>query len=416
MSASGTNRRSAWGGLGYRPELDVLRFSAFLGVFFYHATPHEASAYARAGQFAPWIAALFRSGSFGVDLFFALSSYLITSLLLEEKELWGSVDVKAFYLRRILRIWPLYFAFLLFAVLLNKMGFHSQSLTAPYLAGYALLAGNWIYVAYGLPHSVTVPLWSVSIEEQFYLLWPLVVRKCGRQMIGRVASLLLLATFCGTVALLAITPASPEYRFEFNTLIRLYPVALGILFALFSRRGAAMPSAPIRMALLCGGIATWVVVSRYCRFDVHAPAKILDNVVGRPAIALASVAILAATLGATGPIVNRVTIWLGKISYGLYVIHAFGLVLAAKLLERHRVPFAGVATMTIGLLTTVGLAAVLYRWLETPFLSLKNRFTRVATSREQMVSIRSCKSDRDAGSAGKAALMVACEQDTTPAA
>src|SRR5690348_15341137 len=64
---------------------------------------------------------------------------------------------------------------------LTSLGFRSQNLTAPYIAGYAALAGNWVYVAYGLPHSVAIPLWSVSIEEQFYLLWPLAIRRCSRR-------------------------------------------------------------------------------------------------------------------------------------------------------------------------------------------------------------------------------------------
>ena len=100
----------------YRPELDVLRFLAFLGVFVFHGTLVADLSFF--GSWEPWAAAVCKSGAFGVDLFFALSAYLITALLLREKESQGALDLKAFYLRRILRIWPLYFTFLTFALFL----------------------------------------------------------------------------------------------------------------------------------------------------------------------------------------------------------------------------------------------------------------------------------------------------------
>ena len=362
----------------YRPELDALRFSAFLGVFLYHAMPHDASAYEPAGLFAPWIAAVFRSGSFGVDLFFALSAYLITSLLVREKEIRGSLDVTSFYLRRILRIWPLYFAFVAFAISLKWLGFRSQNLTAPYIAGYAALAGNWVYVAYGLPHSVAIPLWSVSIEEQFYLLWPLAVRRSSRRMIACAACALLIAGSCCTAAMMLLTNRTPYgYAVEYNTFARLAPIALGILLALRFAHGTLSISPIKRVALFSLGAATWVIVSRYCEFNVHGPAKLLDNMLGRPAIAVGAISILVATAGARGFLINRVTLYFGKISYGLYVIHAFGLLVATKLLEQHRVPLGSVVIPVAGLFVTIVLAALSYRLLEAPFLSLKERFSHV---------------------------------------
>ena len=107
----------------YRPELDVLRLFAFFMVFLSHVVPGDQTFFARA-HIAPEIAALIiaasAGGAFGVDLFFALSSFLITSLLLRERKFCGNIDVPRFYVRRILRIWPLYFAFLLSASILAK--------------------------------------------------------------------------------------------------------------------------------------------------------------------------------------------------------------------------------------------------------------------------------------------------------
>src|SRR5579863_4606045 len=85
----------------YLPELDVLRFFAFLAVFLFHAPPLGH----RGHSFVDDLATI---GIFGVDLFFALSAYLITRLLLREREATGRIDIKSFYIRRLLRIWPLY--------------------------------------------------------------------------------------------------------------------------------------------------------------------------------------------------------------------------------------------------------------------------------------------------------------------
>ena len=330
------------------------------------------AAYAFPVGLGPWVTAAFASGAFGVDLFFALSAYLITVLLLREKETRLSLDVKAFYLRRILRIWPLYFAFLAFAMLLSSLGFRSQHLTAPYVAGYLVLAGNWVYVLYGLPQSVTVPLWSISIEEQFYLLWPLAVRKCSRRTMAWIAVSLLILSNCARI--LFVKLAVPPHAIEYNTLARLDPIALGILLALVLGYKVPRISTPLRIALFLAGAATWIVVARYWELSGYlTPARGVP--LGRPAVALASIAMLIAVLGIRGGLNNPVLIYLGKISYGLYVIHEFGLLVALKLNHDR----ANALTVIAGLLITILLAAISYRWLETPFLSLKKRFTHVAS-------------------------------------
>src|SRR5262249_47880097 len=160
---------------------DSLRFLAFLAVFVFHAIPRTQELYS---TFPPALNTIVRgvvsSAGCGVDLFFALSAYLITSLLMREIESAGRLDVRHFYVRRMLRLWPLYFGFVGFAALLSR-GMKSKSLGWQYVAGFVLLAGNWVYTVLGMPHSIALPLWSVSVEEQFYLLWPLAVSRASRR-------------------------------------------------------------------------------------------------------------------------------------------------------------------------------------------------------------------------------------------
>src|SRR5579859_4483934 len=216
----------------YAPELDALRFFAFFGVFLFHAAPRTMDFYAAAGS-PQWLSklliAIFGAGAYGVDLFFALSAYLITSLLLREKENTGRFDVRGFYLRRILRIWPLYLSFVAFAAVMARF-LPGQNLPGRYIVGYSLLAGNWIYVFYGLPASFAIPLWTVSIEEQFYLTWPLALRKANPRRIAHFAIALLVVSHLLLAAMVA-TGASIN-AMEYNTFTRLDPIALGILVAL----------------------------------------------------------------------------------------------------------------------------------------------------------------------------------------
>ena len=179
----------------------------------------------RAG-YPHWLSSLlipaFGAGAYGVDLFFALSAYLITSLLLRERAATGALDLRGFYLRRILRIWPLYLAFVAFAAVFAAL-VPGQHLPMKYVVGYSLLAGNWIYAFYGLPASFATPLWTVSIEEQFYLAWPLALRKASVRAMAIIAVGILVVANAWRVWL--AVSAAPVERIEYNTFTRLDPIA-----------------------------------------------------------------------------------------------------------------------------------------------------------------------------------------------
>lgn len=189
----------------YRPELDVLRFFAFLSVFVYHTLYVPLDHLVGRGVpmwFAQLQVSISRVGAYGVDLFFALSAYLITELLLREKEYRGTLDVKSFYIRRILRIWPLYYVFVLLAAVVPFLNpYHGFSLK--YVLPFLFLAGNWSTIAFGPPYSAALPLWSVSIEEQFYLLWPPIVARLSRRgIVFSAVGMILMANVTRVIVLL----------------------------------------------------------------------------------------------------------------------------------------------------------------------------------------------------------------------
>jgi peptidoglycan/LPS O-acetylase OafA/YrhL len=361
----------------YHPELDIVRFFAFLMVFVHHAIPHEPAFWMKLGIAEPIarvIGGIGSMGAFGVDVFFALSAYLITELLLREKQQCGEVDVRAFYLRRILRIWPLYFVFLAFAAALHWI-IPGQQIGWRAGMAFTFLAGNWWIVFQGFPSSIIFPLWSISIEEQFYLTWPAIVRRISRNAMAVFAiGMLVIATL--TRIYLGAHHAG-ETQVWCNTLARLDPIALGIL-ATIVLKGRTPNLQPLaRVALVVGGVTGIALAASYwmVKFD---PLATSSMVLGYPAAALGSVALLVAVLNEHAILRKSALVYLGRISYGLYVFHVLGLMISDYTVHDQTASLGRyILRVSVALATTIGLAAASYRWLETPFLQIKQRFTHV---------------------------------------
>jgi peptidoglycan/LPS O-acetylase OafA/YrhL len=316
-------------------------------------------------------------GTFGVDLFFALSSFLITTLLIRERNACGSIDVGAFYVRRVLRIWPLYFAFLFLVTPLAQHLLPDAGLPAKYALAFAALAGNWACVAWGYPHSVAGPLWSVSIEEQFYLTWPLILRWAADRIVT--VAIALLAIACISRFWLVAAGASHP-QIWCNSLAQLDPIACGALLAVAVERRQIRLSRLSRLALLLVGLAILTAAGRYGDF-VGVKALITF-----PAVTVACIALLLGTLGAQLPRacawLVRPAAYLGRISYGLYVFH-FLFVMLFGVISTHA-PVQRLTRIAAALLVTVLTASVSFHCFERPFLRLKERFVRVKSGADEL--------------------------------
>jgi peptidoglycan/LPS O-acetylase OafA/YrhL len=361
----------------YHPELDVLRFFAFLMVFLHHAFPHEPVFWTNLGlpyPLARVLAGIGATGAFGVSVFFVLSSYLITELLLREKDLIGTLDVRSFYIRRILRIWPLYFAFLALAVVLQWI-VPGQQVTWRAGLWFSLLAGNWFIVFHGFPSSVIFPLWSVSIEEQFYITWPAVVRRVSETGMLMIASLLLAVA---TAARLYLGMHHiGESDVWCNTFVQLDPIAIGILMAVLLRGEVPRLSRLSRAALMLAGVTGLALGSQFFGIK-NDPLTTARIVFGYPSVAIGGALLLLSVLRTRMSGSNRLLVYLGRISYGLYVFHVLGLLISDHVVRDQTASLLRYALrVSVALTATILMAAVSYRWLETPFLSLKQRFTHV---------------------------------------
>lgn len=360
----------------YLPELDILRFFAFFAVFIHHSFPLNAESYqGKLAPFSQWIAATVSAGGFGVDLFFALSSYLITELLIREYEKTNRIHASAFYIRRALRILPLYYFFVLSAIFISPYFLKDESLNFPHTLGFLTVFANWTCAFFGYPHSIAAPLWSISIEEQFYIIFPFLVMLFG---VSRLKTLAFIFLGIALVSrLLLVILEVPHPGIWCNTFARLDPIAGGILLALSMRHRFLEPITNNfkRISLIIFALFLYILAARY--FEPAGPTSItLFSIT-----AVASVLIIWAIITPRGINSKKYTvlIYLGRISYGLYVFHMLGIKLADVILENSSITGSMLTfgRAGIALTTTIILSIISYNLLEKPFLKLKKRFTFV---------------------------------------
>jgi peptidoglycan/LPS O-acetylase OafA/YrhL len=361
----------------YLPQLDGLRFVAFLAVFAAHAIHVSA---VPPGEI-PWTSLTWwargagLAGLFGVDLFFVLSGFLITALLLRERAARGRIDLWAFWVRRALRIWPLYYTYLAYC-------FVVAGTPLPVLAAFALFVGNWPGAVGPVSWGPLIGLmWSVQIEEQFYLAWPILLTLLSRRALTWVC---LGAVLVSTVARIQVLSQGASFELAwFTTVTRLDSLALGALIALVPAARNLTARARRVMAVACPLIlvaAVGVLANEVLRPAASTPAFL------RPGVgyaAVASLVVLTAGLCCAGILLAALAsprswlshpwlVALGRISYGLYVVHL------AALQAVGGPGHAATAVLAFGL--TVAVAALSYRFIERPFLRLKGRFTHVRSS------------------------------------
>lgn len=373
----------------YFPGLDALRFLAALLVVFTHI---EMLKYMHGFQDAAENQSLMELGRIAVTFFFVLSGFLITYLLLVEKRVAGAVSVKKFYVRRILRVWPLYFlvVFLAFFVFPHVPLFQT--------AGHALLPNHAAYTlplhVFFLPHVSLLlfpavpfaePLWSIGVEEKFYLIWPVLIkhtRKVLALAAGVVVTLFLLKRLAGDMMALSTSPRAQTfwaYVFTFLSFMRFECMAFGAIGAwlFFARKRAVLDALYSRGAQVATYVLTFYFVVTGAR-RVAADHTLL-------AIPFTVIILNVATnprslLRMEG----RLFTFLGAISYGMYMVHIIAIHLSIKLLVGLTGTSFGSARSNLALYAasvtlTLVIATLTYLFYERAFLRLKSRFSILRT-------------------------------------
>lgn len=363
----------------YIPELDGIRGLAILLVVIYHCFP---SPFTRGG----WI---------GVDLFFVLSGFLITGILIDSKT--SSHYYYNFIGRRILRIFPLYY-FILFIVLFLLPRI-SKSILPPgfnfypeHQAWFWLYVQNWLYSFKGFPQShLLVHFWSLGVEEQFYLVWPWVVYFFSGRNLIRISIILCVFAILFRSLPSGWLPFEFPYRY-LNTFSRMDDLLIGALIAQLIRSHPnlltrlAIPVGIISLAVFLGAIILVRSMSFLNLTAVYTPIGLMMG------------SLLILTLSSASRIKNimknRLLTQLGKYSYGLYVYHYIIFILLEYNLNHWLISHFDsliVRTLLLGLITVIGavvISVLSYHLFEVHFLRLKIYFGNTKKVRANTVLIK----------------------------
>ena len=372
----------------YFPELDSLRFFAFLMVFGFHHGLPDLGGWIRdilamtidlpililfgtggiGNRLGPAVDhALSRNGWIGVNLFFTLSGFIITRLLLREELQYGRIDWSAFWVRRILRIWPLYYLIFLIGFLGLPFSdrIHGIGLSSPQMPWFGLFLGNWSMIHFGpIGSDILSILWSVCVEEQFYIFIPMVIAILGTRGRWIFAISGILIAILQRISL--ARSGVEQYQITYNSVAQMDSILAGVLLAL------ALNHEPFRNTIvhLTKKYLVWLIlpVSLFLITRNHLGHEIVLRQVVDP-VAIWLVAVVWIMVAAAGsPRFSKILSWpafvgAGKISYGLYMWHEILLSLFGS----------GFITLAAVILT----AWLSYEFLEKPVLRYKRRWSRV---------------------------------------
>ena len=365
---AGRDRRIA-----YLPCLDGLRALAVILVLAAHFPPITGAP----ASFGMWsVAQSLRTGALGVDLFFALSGFLITRILLRQRLMRGGFSLRVFYARRALRILPIYYLTVVACILYFGTAWPQTLGALTYTINYILPFHPEPFV---LEHS-----WSLAVEEQFYLVWPLVLARVPLHWLPRLTGLVVpLAALAASLlfAMLTDGPIGSQLVYM-STPSRIITLSLGAYLAVREQRQSPMRSLEC-VCLLVGGVGGLVLAVALRRFGVLVPGGPYWCAITLASGMAASGCVAALVFGrddAVGLLRAVLSVrplrYIGAISYGLYLYHLpilYALRINPAAVDWHGAP----APLALLAVVLTGLVAVLsFHLIERPLLRLKNRLRR----------------------------------------
>lgn len=337
-------------------QLDGLRALSVFGVILYHLGIPG-----------------FGMGWLGVSFFFVLSGFLITRILIESKE--NNNFFSNFYIRRSLRIFPLYYLYIfvvfVYCSYFGVQGGNNWLYYVFYLQNYTMAWNGFAYV----PGQELGHTWSLAVEEQFYLLWPLVVFLCNRKLI-----------FISSIILSCIAISARFYLAEYTSIVSFAPLfstmdtlLIGAIIAVISVNQRAMKI--FSCTLLAVGLFWFISVVEFGAL-IYGWHKGIEA--ANQSLYLSSSILFAGVIGviASGVVKAKFLtiaplIYFGKISYGLYLWHPFAIQIVDSLQYRgHFLWITGSMVWVSKLALTIAISALSFKFFELPFLKLKDKFTK----------------------------------------
>lgn len=352
--------------------LDALRFLAFLKVFFLHlpdVPAFETYSFLKQG------------GGTGVALFFVLSGFLISDILLKQKLKYSAINARTFFVRRALRIWPLYFLGVAIAFLgiqfTSSLGISDSNGYMPTPWTSLLFVENYRMI-WEASHPRGVPLnvfWSLCIEEHFYLLWLAIFVFVPIKYLFRLFVLLFIAGISFRLLALVLLPGFDLNGAEILTSLDYFAVGALIAYVLHFAyaKTTAFVSIPVRVFVLCIALLFMIIQHVfYHQLGVFA-ISLTALVYG----ALIAVFIFGNSTSYTISDAHWLSKW-GRLSYGLYVFHTPVILVLLMLFKYMSLPLNNAPVLIVFILAsfliTLAIAAFVYTFYERYFLKLRERY------------------------------------------
>jgi peptidoglycan/LPS O-acetylase OafA/YrhL len=367
----------------YFPNLNGLRFLAAILVIIHHIEQIKSiSRIENYWESSPFVGII---GKLGVILFFVLSGFLITYLLLAEENSLGQISVKKFYIRRILRIWPLYFLVisLAFIILPNidlfiLPGFEREVIYTNLflkLTLYVLFLPNLVLSLIGIvPYASHT--WSIGTEEQFYLVWPIIIKYFKK---NRITIMILIILFY--VGFELFINSSYSSIIPFNSVIREFwysfnidCMAIGGIYAiiLFTKSSLLkIIQNQLLFYLIILSVTFFIIKGVYIPYVHNEFYAILFGIL---------ILNFASNPKIKNAFENPIFNYLGSISYGLYMYHPIGIVLALQICEGIKLS-SNWMIYPLSLSLTIGISAFSFKYFESYFLKFKHKFSIIQSGR-----------------------------------
>jgi peptidoglycan/LPS O-acetylase OafA/YrhL len=352
-------------------RLDIVRFLAFFAVFFTHFVNAGGNAIQDAGD-VWWnkvpIQRLADFGGQGVPIFFALTGFLLGRLLIREYKNTHSVSIKSFYLRRIFRIWPLYFLYLVICFLANPFASGTPAINQSEIPFYLTFTYNWGQIYGNLPGSMATITWSVSVEEQIYLVLPLFIYFINYKRFEITAFLLV------TLGTLSLLLSDFDFIPGFARVTTSYflPVGIGLIVALKEEK--------IRSTNRKARYLRWVVLLLSITYVLVFPELSDFLLSGTITMALTSVLFVGLIFISDNfikeeKIFVRIIGRIGRVSYGCYLYHwTIWSIMTGKEIFYSSAKGFSIFGVLIALIVTILVSEVSYRFFETWFLKKRKKY------------------------------------------
>ncbi len=365
----------------YFENLNGLRFLCFLSVFFYHSFYHDDPSFDGDVTLNFIERNIFGNGNLGVNFFFVLSGFLITYLLIEERKLIGKIDIKNFWIRRLLRIWPLYFAcvaigFIGFPILKQLIGQTSNETAS--LLSFLTFTSNFDMIKNGLPDaSILGVLWSIGVEEQFYLIWPIILSLFPIKKYWIPFSIIIIAS-------LTFRHFNDSYMMnEYHTLSCIGDMTIGafaawgiIQHATFKKTITNLNKVSIATIYIIFGL---IYSFRDEVFLQNHSVRIFERLF----IAIIIIFIILEQNYSKNSFFKMSSFKniskLGEITYGLYSLHFIGILIAIKItnliFEQEQLWHIIILDTILAFTFSIFIAKISYHYFEKPFLRIKEKFS-----------------------------------------